>query len=285
MIGRRALALGGIGSPWLARPTAAQALRSWTPPLFEHADFNWRMVAQSDLIARGILASAALRLDDTRNVSLPLATSLAYKGTVRRPAINLRYDRRAGCGPSPDALAALNARDAVFFLAFEAEAAWRLVGCSPGSATAVSAAYEQRLQNEIDTQRRLVRRVSALLSDYPPPFEDSVTAMIRAALSGDNQSALRGLRRSGRAAAAAIIRHLDDRRPLPGKTVIAPLDDRAGQHELAEVADLLMLALAIVAKDAELGWPASDMADAQRRRLADAWRVWLGYSLGLEARG
>jgi hypothetical protein len=285
MIGRRAFALGGIASLGLASASAAQTPRSWTPQPFERPDFNWRIVAQSDLIVRGILASGALRLDDTRAVSLPLAASLAYKGTVRRPAIDLRYDRRAGCGPTPDALAALNARDAVFFLAFEAEAACRLVGCSSDSATAVSAAYERRLQKEIHSQRRLVRRVSALLSDHPPPFEDSVTAMIRAALSGDNQSALRGLRRSGRVAAAAIIRHLDDRRRLPGKTVIAPLDDRPGQHELAEVADLLMLALAIVAKDAELGWPVPDMADAPRQRLADAWRVWLGYALGLEARG
>jgi hypothetical protein len=285
MIGRRAFAIGCLGNLALARPSFGQSPGSWTLRPIDHPDFNWRMVAQSDLVLRGILAASALRLDGARTISLPLAASRAYKGSAGRSAIELRYDRHAGCGPTPDALLALNARDAVFFLALGTGAAYHLVGCSPDSATIISAAYERGLQKEIDTQRSLVRRVLALLSDYRPPFEDTVTAMIRAALAGDNQSALRGLLRSGRAPAAAIIRHLDDRRPLPNRTVIATVGARPGQQEVGEVADLLLLALGIVAKDAELGWLAPDAAEKPRQRIVDAWYVWLGYSLGLEARG
>jgi hypothetical protein len=285
MIGRRAFAAGCLGSLALARGASGQPPRSWTLRPIEHPAFNWRMVAQSDLILRGILAASALKPGDMGTVALPLAVSRLYKGGARPDTIDLRYDRQAGCGPAPEALTALNARDAVFFLGIETGAAHRLVGCSADSATAFSSAHERALQKEIGIQAMLIRRVSALLAEHPPPFEESVTAMIRAALTGDNQSALRGLLRSGRAAAPAMIRHLGDRRPLPKNAVIATVDDRSGQYPLGEVADLLMLALGIVAKDAELGWPAPDMSGEARQRIVDAWRVWLGYSLGLEAHG
>lgn len=251
MMRRRALALGGIA--W-ARTASAQQPGLWTLRPIEHPAFNWRLVAQSDLIVRGILAMPTL------------AISRLYKGSERRAAVDLRYPGRPGCGPAPEALAALNARDGVFHLA-ATPPGFELVGCSPESATAFSLAYERDLRKEAERQAAMVRRVTGLLADRTPPFEDSVAAMVRTALAGDNQSALRGLLRSGLAAAPAMIRRLDDRRALPRKEFI----EGQGRHHLDDVAELMMFALGLVAKDAGLG------------RIADAWRVWLGYSLGLEA--
>jgi hypothetical protein len=269
MIGRRALVLGGIGSLVVGR-AVGQEPQAWTLRPIEHRGFNWQLVACSDLIVRGILAAPTA-----------LAVSRVYKGSERRTALDLRYREQANCGPVLEALTALKARDGVFCLTLsEAGSAYSFAGCWPEAATAFSDAYERTLLKEIETQRAMARRVATALGNDTLPFEASVAAAVRAALAGDGQSAVRGLRRSGLAAAPAMIRLLADRRKLPKEAV-----EGLKPANVSEVADLLMFALDLMAKDARLGWPSPDAPEAQRQRIADAWRVWLGYSLGLGSTG
>src|SRR5258708_40323958 len=57
---------------------------------------DWRLVADSDLVARARLSVSeanflALRRHDRVYLSFPLSTSRAYKGDVRSDGIELRY--------------------------------------------------------------------------------------------------------------------------------------------------------------------------------------------------
>jgi hypothetical protein len=264
MMGRRVFAAGLMGCFAGASAASAQVPASWMPGPIEHRGFDWRLVARSDLIVRGILTSAEA-----------LAVSRIYKGSERRTDLELRY---ADCATAAATLAALKARDGVFCLARpDTGSAYHLTACRTEAAALFGANHEAALQTEIDIQRATVRRVETSLANDRLPFEASVEAAIRAALAGDNQSALRGLQRSGLPAAPAMVRSLEDRRRLPRKDVTAASD----RHRVGDVGDLLMLALGLLVKDARFGFPSPETPDGQRLRMADAWRVWLGYSLGL----
>lgn len=267
MIGRRAFAAGWMFSLAGVRGASAQAPASWTPGPIEHRGFNWQLVARSDLIVRGILTSAEA-----------LAVSRIYKGSERRTDLGLRHADGADCATAAATLAALKARDGVFCLARpDIGSAYTLTACVPETAALFGTSHEAALQTEIDVQRATVRRITTLLANDRLPFEASVEAAIKAALAGDNQSALRGLQRSGLPAAPAMIRSLDDRRRLPQKDITAS----SGPYRVGDVGDLVMLALSLMVKDARFGFPSPETPDGQRLRMSDAWRVWLGYSLGL----
>jgi hypothetical protein len=295
MIGRRALAGGWVASLAWARGSSARGPQPWTLRPIEHRGFDWRLVAQSDLIVRGILAIPAetaslLKQSGEKTASIPLAVGRVFKGAERRRSLELRYPRIANCGrPAPHALAALNARDAILCLTLEptppAGPPYYLADCSREAATGFSDDTQRRLLKEIDSQRSTARHIAGALANDRLPFEASVEAAIGAALAGDNQSALRGLRRSGLAAAPAMIRRLDDRRPLPQQAISVSLAgsfEGLSHYSVGEVGDLLMFALGLMTKDVSFGFPFPQTSDAQRERMADAWRVWLGYSLEMD---
>lgn len=276
---------------------------SWTLHRVEERSatdtINWRAIIDADLILEGTLSLPANireqltepNLKADKVVSLPLAVSHVYKGTLQGNALNLQYYPKLVTPGQPDvpALIAAAGIDGIFFLSvFESPGGGSLeYSFSPPSLILqVSPALREQLVETIVSLAELARHVKEYLRLHEPPLNARVTALVEELLRPETASgAIEQLLALDRSAIPALVRHLDDRRPLAIKAVsVRPRSPNAFEGRIhyapQEVVDLLSFILSHKTDDG-VGSTANGGSELNRQRILDGWRVWLGRALRL----
>ncbi|MGH6931809.1 MAG: hypothetical protein ACREEE_05180, partial [Dongiaceae bacterium] len=257
----------------------------------------WRLVAMSDLIASGVLsapseavlASAQFR---KKSVTLSLAVSKIFKGETSRQSLEIEYWPGQPHQPTPvNVIAARDSTSDIFLaLSDEDDGTIGPYHFSPSVDPALqpaSIALNKALAEEVARQETLAARTAQFLIDHVPPNDGYVAALIEQLMvERTAYDASQELLSLGLAHAAALVHQMDDRRPLAIDHISAPAP--AGSFESVihygpeTVVDLVSVALQQATGD-YLGATANGGSERARRRVVDAWRVWLGRSLRLPA--
>ena len=288
--GASLLALAGCGEPPSA-PGASPVSWELHPVTREGAD--WRLVAQSDLIVRAKVSVLPQSLEDLppRFVQIPLVVTSVLSGTEDRKTFDFTYYTSRPDSPSPTEVAKSVSAESIFHLKWIGRSpaapagAYFFAGYQPEALVPASAELEARIREEAETQRTVATRVEALLSAHKPPLDRRVASLVDKALRGNTQAALDGLLALPNDALPAMVKRLDDRRPLKqGANSISIKGVWEFSHySVVDIGGLMMFVLHHHGdlKNGYLGWADKDTSERRRERIVAAWRVWLGYSLRL----
>jgi hypothetical protein len=256
----------------------------------------WRLVARSNAIVRARLnipedAMLALRGRENKYASIGLTVSAKLKNDrLLGDFIQLKaYAAPLAGAPNAATLAALKDKEAIFFLAHPYDAstdAYYFAGNTRGALLSANPEPEDAVRREVEEQLRLARTISAYLARNTPAHDEEVADLIEVAvLPLTSASAMGKLFELGCDAVPALVRHMDDRRLLPGRLVSLScfgtgcFEAQTNYRPIA-VVDLLAIVLDRITHES-LGDIYNGGSEEQRRRTIEAWKVWLGRSLGL----
>jgi hypothetical protein len=269
---------------------------SWTLHSIDRPVVNWKLVAQSDLIVRGSFKLtpgnlAILSKRSAAHVSLPLSISHVYASVGSVGDVEVRYYAAPSgrptptySGPTPQAIEVAADKEAVFFLV-QGPDDYYFAGHTPDALVPGTVHFERLVQDEVLKQKSLASRVAKFLEGHKPPLDDRVGEIVGLARKGKTQAALDELLGLGQRAVPAMVKRLGDRRILPSPAIsihVPGAFEGLSHYRVRDVGDFLMFVLHH-GTEVSLGWPDENASAQVRRRYADSWRIWLGYSLRLDA--
>jgi hypothetical protein len=280
--------------------TSIAAPVSWDLRPIEKRDVNWRLIARSDLIVRGriLVPPHALKGAKPDYVRLPIVATSILAGNETRKNFEFSYypyvhpTVASVRSPSPAEVTSSVLTESIFYLQWVdrlgEEGAYVFADYTAEALVPASEELDSRVRTEAEKQKTLATKVTTLLAVHMPPLDERVAALATDASRGNTQAALDGLLALDDIAIAAIAKRLGDRRRLPDGAIKISLKGVKGAFEgsalyrIADVGSLMMFALHHGTKDGFFGWPLEETSERRRLRIVAAWRVWLGYSLGLE---
>jgi hypothetical protein len=259
---------------------------------------QWRSVLQSGFIAKGTLAAPVKEMEammtsgkrDYVKLTLDVQEYLKAPGGGADRVANIQfYPKDNPPQPSLATVKALDGRQVLaFFYRNDApvfgDGKFYLAGYSPESLQAFDEVVSAQIKEEMERQRRILETPEALYNPKRDPIYRKVKAVIaRMVVPGEQHDAFLDLELLGPAAVPAIISLMDDRRPLPEKSMSLKNHSpeafegfrHYGPKTVIEALDAILNQLT----GEPLGGIENGGSDEARRHAVAEWRVYLHYLL------
>lgn len=267
---------------WTLRPVAIQSS--------ERVPNLWGVLF-ANLIVKAVIQSNDSKSEDQGRpaVRLSLEVLEVYKGALDLNVRQIELSIPMNAAGNLDELRQSGHQGIFFLLKFERfiqRTMYELNRHAPPMITWTTA-LEQRTRDLVTYAQRSSLIVEARLNQYVPPLDGEVARLVRMlTLPEACSGAARRLDELGNEAIPALVKHLEDMRPLgvgmfAFRPRVAPFEGPI-HYSLEVVADLLSVVLDRKAPRA-MGHSWRGSSDFHRRNMIEGWRIWLGLALGLLA--
>lgn len=185
----------------------------------------WKLVAQSDLIAKGVLVAPLEQLAAIRQsgkddyVSFPIRVTACLKGNCGETFSLRHYTEDRSYSPSLQSLQDADGKESLFFLVV-VDANNYFAGYTPKALRVATANEVQAVQSEVAAQGATLSAFSKKYSSSRDPHYFEIKTLVDDFTHGSReQDAFRKLEKLGDAAVPSMIALMDDRRDLAIKQI------------------------------------------------------------------
>jgi hypothetical protein len=228
---------------------------------------------------------AAIASGDHAYVDISVAVKEVLKGDLDDKRITIRFYTRPASGvPDPKAVLGFDGKHALVFVVHNDDPHARgyyFAGQTPLALQAADARAVDPVRREIDKQRLILKTFARNFPPQQGKAHRAVKQLVEAALDAKSQrQAFRELEALGQDAVPAMILLMDDRRPLPERTISLRNPEghwEAVRHYRPEVvADALDAILNQITGES-FGSIAGGGSERERRETINGWRIYLHY--------
>lgn len=269
-----------------------QRLISKRQPLSSPQYEGWRLIARSDAIAGGRLIISANSIQnsiDSRNYKYETAVlsgQQMLKGEAKSENINFQFYTEPNLlSPNPNGIIGLDSKKSIAFLADVSEDESPELYLLDDSKSLMLYVHEikNNITSEVENQNRIVESFNGSRSANPDEMHEKVLSLVEEMLDKKTEIwAFDSLEILGKKAVPSIIRLMDDRRPLPIKSIKFTNKSASSlegvRHYSPElICDALSAILNQVTGE-NFGSIQNGGSERERVRTINGWRIYLHYS-------
>lgn len=255
---------------------------------------DWQLVAKSDVIGTGQLSVPVKSIQDSlqsskyRYETLSLKNYQLIKGKSNKKVIDFITSTRPTIfSPQPKDIIGLDEKVVVVFLVYVNQPQnprFYFAGHTPHSLLGHQQSIVSEISREVENQQRIIKSFPISRSSKPDNLHKKVASLIEQMVDPATESqAFEDLEKMGTSAVPSIIRLMDDRRPLPIKSITLhnnfPNAFEAARHYRPEVVADALSAILNQITGVSFGSIYNGGSEQERARTINNWRIYLYYSV------